>query len=688
MSSTVSRPTRLFVSLLLLVSLVAVPGAVAGEPAPAPASTTQADTLPRTFTVSLTPDDPGAIRVELEYRIPDDVTTLSTQLPEEASVQSTDGFQRRSGTTYDWTRTTDTPTITYVFPVNQTVTRNTGEGTQTTGYLYVDTGEWAIARAPRAGVTYSGTGSQPELTTDYAFTGSGATSGAILYLGPFEEHRRTVAGQQLRLVVPRAADLRTPPEEVLDSLGSAAKKLSIGPRDATVIAIAAPGTVDWGSTGLQRGQSDFWVLDDQGVNSPGNVWVHEYVHTRQVYRPTDATRWTVEGMADYYAALLTYQQGRISYDRYRRHLGAAEDHQNAVLADPSTWEGTLADYDKGALVFAALDRQIRLETDREGTLQGVLRRINNGTVEQSEFLDAVGAVGGSDPRSFAETYTETDAIPETWSRQEQRDAFGDDRPSFAYEFVPPYERTGPYRTDTADATPSVVLGETLALRVGVENTGSATGEYRAELRVDDEVVATRTGTLDPGAREVVTFDRTFTARGERRLTVGRAAETVTVRAPATPRVTGLDAPRRAAPGESVRLQATVANPAERPANGTVTLAVDGDSVATRHLRLDTNETATLTASTTLEVGEHTVTAGGRERTVRVSTSTPTTPTGSETVTGTGPQESATEPIRGSDRGTGDVAGANATPTGSEGPGVGALGALAALLVLGRLFATR
>ncbi|WP_255194857.1 PGF-CTERM sorting domain-containing protein [Halorarius litoreus] len=680
-----SRPTRLLVSCLVLVSLLAVPGVATAAGAPATdaatANATQSDAVAQTFTASLTPDDPGTIRVELAYEIPDDVTTLSTRLPEGVRVQSTNGFQRRSGTTYDWTRTTDTPSITYAIDVNQTISRGT-EGEQTGGYLYVDAGEWAIARAPRAGVTYSGTGAQPDLVTDYAFTGDGATSGDILYLGRFEEHRRSAAGQTIRLVVPAEASLQSSPDAVLDTLASAAESLSMGPTDPEVVAIAAPTTVEWGSTGLQRGESDFWVLDDQRVDSPSNVWIHEYVHTRQVYRPTDATRWSVEGMADYYAAFLTYQQDRISYDRYRRHLETAEKHQDAVLAEPETWEGTFANYDKGALVFAALDRQMRLDSDGEATLQGAIRRFNDGTVEQDEFLSAVEAASGSDPRAFARRYTETDAVPETWSQQEQRQAFGGPQPAFVYEFVPPYERSGPYRSDTVGATPTVVLGESLSLRVAVENTGSEPGDYTAVLRTNGERVATRNGQLAPGAREVLTFDRSFDTRGSVRFTVESASETVTVREPATPRVTGIDTPRRVAPGESVTLTATVGNPAGRPANGTVTLAVDGDPLATKQVRLEPNETTTVTATASFRDGEHRVTAGSRERTIRVVETTPTTPTRSESVTRTA-AVSATGTVR-----SPDGARARQTPTGGGGPGVGALGALVALLAVGGLASRR
>ncbi|WP_255151123.1 Ig-like domain repeat protein [Halorarius halobius] len=667
------------VALSCLVALVALTGPVAADAgsAAANATVTGPGTLDRTFTASLTPAEPGEIRVELRYTVPEGVTTLSTRLPEDATVRSTDGFQRRSGNTYSWTRTTDRPTVTYDLAVNRTVTRGI-EGEATGGYLYVDAGPWAITPAPRSGVTYSGTGTRPELVTEYAFTGSGATSGDMLYLGPYEEHRQSAAGQRFRLVVPAAAEMASPPDAVLGSVTDAAESLSVGPRDPEVVAIAAPTSVEWGSTGLQRGESDFWVLATRGVDAPGNVWVHEYVHTQQAYRTTDAAEWTVEGFADYYAALLTYQQGRIDYDRYRRHLERGQRFDGSVLAEPETWGDVLVPYDKGALVAAALDRRIRLATDGGGSLQGVVRRLN-GSADQSDLLAAVDAVGGDDSREYARRHTETDAVPETWSRQQHRAAFGGDRAAFAYEFVPPYERSGPYRTDAAGATPTVVVGESLRLRVAVENTGGAAGEYEAVLRANGRRVATRTGRLQPGGRDVLAFDRRFASPEDVRFTVARATERVSVRAPADVRVTGLDAPRRVTPGEQVRLRATVGNPAGRPANGTVTLSVDGRAVATERVRLRANGTATLTATTTLDAGIHRVTAGGRERTVRATTATPATATGSETVTAPGASHSPTEARTAPPT-------EPRTPTAGDGAGAGLTTALAALaaLAVGRL----
>lgn len=686
----VARQVRLRAPLLLagvlVVCLVAVSGTAARPAADVTtgASATDAgttgtsdgtgeETLSRRFTLSLTPDVPGEVGVDLRFRIPDDVTTLTVRLPEDATVESTEGFRRRSGNTFDWDRSTDTPSITYDVPVNRTITRGR-EGEETGGYIYVDTGDWAIVRAPRAGVTYSGTGSKPRLETGYEFAGSGATTGDVAYLGDHREYTRRAGGQQFRLVVPAAADMRESPEAVLQSLARGAETLSVGERDPVVLGIAAPATVEWGSTGLQRGESDFWVLADRRVDTPNNIWLHEYVHTRQAYRPTEETRWTVEGMADYYAAHLTYRQGRIDYDRYRRHLAQGERHDDVVLTDPETWERTLAPYDKGALVFAALDRQIRQRTDGNATLQGVVRQLNNGTATHDEFLSAVESTGGAETREDAREFTETTAVPETWSRQAHREAFGSDRPSFGYEFDPPYDRTGPFRSDRVGASPTVVVNETLRIRVAVENTGGGTGDYRAVLRADGDRVATKTGTLDPGQRTVVTFRKRFTEPGSVRLTVGGASESVTVRRPAGLVVTRLQAPRRTAPGERVALRATVASAADRPAKGTVTLAADGRTLESRDLTLDATETATVTARTSFDVGDHAVTAGNRERTLRVREEfTPTTPTGGETVTPVDPSETPT-----GDLGPGH--GQSDTPTATQ-PGFGALAVVAAILAL-------
>jgi hypothetical protein len=648
----------------------------------APAGTTrESNRLDRRYEVSLAANHSGEVRVRLRYRIPDGVTRLTTTLPVNTTVESTEGFTRSDDRTYEWTRTTDEPAITYRLPVNETVSRGI-EGEQTGGYIYVATGSWAILRAPGSRLEISGTGSRPEVNTTYGVDGEGATGGGMVYVGPHRTTTREAGGQRVDLVVPEAAEMASSPEAVLDSLGHAARTLEIGPRDDRVVAIVAPTTVEWGSAGLQRGESDFWVRDDRGVDTPANVWLHEYVHTRQPYRTETKTRWTTEGMADYYAALLSYRQGRISYERFREHVerGQKTRYDNVYMVGPNSWEGTLAAYDKGALVFAALDRKIRLESDRSATLAAAVRQFNrpDETVSHGEFLSAVEDAGGNDAREFARTYTETTSAPDTWSRAAHLRAF--EGVSFASEFAPGYERTGPYRNDMAGAGPTVVTGETLALRIAVENTGESAGEYRVTVRANGDPVANRSATLEAGARETFTVRRTFDEPGEVVVTAGGVSETVTVRRPGEVRVSSLDVPQRAAVGESVEVTATVGSLASRPADGTVALRADDRTVAERRFRLDVDETATLSGTVTFEEpGEYSVTAGERSRTIRVVAGSPDESTASGTATQDG---AASSPPSSVERETGT---ASATaPVGESGAGFGALAALVALLALGTL----
>jgi PGF-CTERM protein len=332
-------------------------------------------------------------------------------------------------------------------------------------------------------------------------------------------------------------------------------------------------------------------------------------------------------------------------------------------------------YEKGALVFAALDRRIRQNSDRGATLQGAIRRFNgdDDPLSQSTFLDDVQAVGLRDSREFAREHTETTRAPETWSREEHLRAFRGI--SFGYEFASPYDRSGPYRDDTAGGAPTVVTDETLALRVAVENTGENAGEYDVVVRADGERIARRNGTLEPGGRELFTVERTFAEPGEVRVTAGGATERVTVRRAGDLTVTKLSAPRRVGAGRPVDVTATVGSLSFRPAAGTVTIRADGRTIAERDLRLDANETAAVTGTVTFDgPGEYTVAAGDRSRTVRVVDGTPSGTTASGSDSGGTVTDSSTDT-------SGSRTASATAPSGGSGPGFGAVGAVAALVAL-------
>ncbi|MFB6118263.1 hypothetical protein [Halosegnis sp.] len=139
---------------LVMASLVAGPATAAPSPLRGPEPTTvettdTPGTIERSFVIGLTPATPGSVEVRLTLAIPDAVSELTVTLPANVSVTRLDGF-RATDDGYEWTGT-DTPTLTYDLPANQTTTGGRLDGR----YAFVDVGEWTIVPTPRAGLSYA-----------------------------------------------------------------------------------------------------------------------------------------------------------------------------------------------------------------------------------------------------------------------------------------------------------------------------------------------------------------------------------------------------------------------------------------------------------------------------------------------------------------------------------------------------
>ena len=604
----------------LLGAAVAVPGAAA-EPIDLENGLSESDADDR-------------IDVETRLSIPDSTVELEITIPADTDVTGATGFERVDDRTYAWTESTATPSLEYEYDATVSGSHRGREG-----LTFVANDEWALVRTPSVGVSWRSTDTDSELARSNMVDGEGVASTHMAYLGPYTEHTGSAAGQTFRLVVPEAADLREDPDEILAALEAAAGRLVIGPRP-DVFAVAAPTAgQSWGPAGVQRGPGgDFWVRDTEALGTAQNTWVHEYVHTRQRYATTDATRWTTEGMAEYYAALLAYEAGDVRYEAFRDRLerGTDPEYDDVHLADSGTWRGTTADYERGAQLFAHLDRRLRADADTslDAVVAGVNRR--GAELTQRRFLDAIGSAGGADLRADAERYTETTATPPIASRGEYVAAFGgpDVRYSIAGTAV-----SGPYRTGALDP-PELVVGETLELDVVAENVGTEPGDFEAELRVDGEVVAVREGRLGPGASTMLRFARGFDSAGEFELSIGPERATVTVEEPAGIEVVGLETiPAAPMAGEAVTLRVTVASAADRPAADEVTFRADGDAVATEPVRIGEGTATVETTVSFEESGEYAVSAGGQRATVTVggdAASPGTDPTGIGSQPGFGP----------------------------------------------------
>ena len=566
-----------------------------------------ADTIVQTKRYALTPDRPGSVRVTVTYELPDRVRSLQTYLVNDGTVTDTDGFERVNETSYEWDESTAAPSITLTYNPNETAST---VGPESAGgqYLFADTGEWALFRQFRTNVGFSYTGSQPGFERRAQTAGPGAVGDRVVYLGEVSTTERTQNGQTFRLVVPEAAELSEPPASILSSLTNASRSLQIGDRDEEVTVFAAPtDRVEWAVRGLATGDSEMWVRDFERLDEPANVWVHEYVHTRQAFETTAETTWLTEATAQYYAALLTFEQGRIDFEAFQRELARGErsTYDDVVLSTPSTWTAN-ANYFKGALAAGRIDLALRAATDQSGTLEGVVRELNaeSAPVTQAAFLDAVAATGGDEPRATAAEITETSEPLSMWDQRTHGRLVGVVPAQVGYALpaaTDGYRASGPYRNETVSSTPvRLATGERLTVDAVVSNTGGEAGEYNATLTVDGRVVASATGRLDAESERPVPLAHTFERAGEYALGVGEESVTVVVEPPAEPTVSGVRVDsERVRAGDSAVVTATVRNDAAVPANGTVAFTRDGEPVTQRAVALAPGASSELSVSVEL-----------------------------------------------------------------------------------------
>ncbi|MFC6719745.1 hypothetical protein ACFQGT_12835 [Natrialbaceae archaeon GCM10025810] len=569
--------------------------AAATAPASATASTDRDDVLHREIVLRHRPDDPGVFEAEVTVSVPEQVSRLEMRLEEAAKpgvdvdVESTDGFEERSDDRLTWDEETREPTVRFTVTADRTrlADRQPGEadrrgaagfdlnpssGSGDEKYVFADAGSWAVVPVPGIGLEWSTPESDPVGTDETVeIDGPGATGGEIAYFGDVEEYERETDRGTIRLVVPEAADLVESPEAILDSLEAASDSMDVGAHNEETFVLAAPtGEVEWAQAGIQYGDDDAWVVDDARLDEARNVWLHEYVHTRQHFvqdvETTTETRWLVEAQAEYAAALLSLEQGLIDYREFSAALERGEEYPYAdgVLADPSTWDDEDVDYVKGALVYGELDRQLRLATDGDRTNEDLLRELNR--IEEGEELteerlyDLVEELDGPDRKSV-EKYAQTTATPEMWDGADHEAAFDQPVAQFEYGVAddPLEVRDASIDLEGADEL-AMPVGEPLSVPVDVENVGDREGTFDATLLVDGRIVDADGGTLAPGDGERTALSWTPSEPGTYDLRVGNDRLTVHARGPSSATVTDLSAdPERVAPGEDVTVTATVEN---------------------------------------------------------------------------------------------------------------------------------
>ena len=364
----------------------------------------------------------GAVDVAIVYEIPESVSKLAFWIERPTvSVVATDGFERSDVGGYTWQGSVDGPAFewdgtgeraTVICRQSLTADRPStyGAGTE----------DWALCLRPRTHTRWRYRGAEPRIDRRAAVQGPGMAGEQFAYIGAHDLTERQVSAETVRLVVPAAARLAAKPDRILDSLAAASGRLDVGGRNDVVTVFVAPTDgASWAHRGLSLGP-DARVNDDADLAAPTNIWVHEYVHTRQERAATTPeTEWLLEATAEYYALTQAFERGAIGFPAYRRVLerGVGDESPDVVLADPSTWADD-AQYRTGALVVAALDRRIRAASGGETTFQAVLRAWNRSSpapFDARAFADAVDRAGGPAARAAAIAYTQTPTTPRPWS---------------------------------------------------------------------------------------------------------------------------------------------------------------------------------------------------------------------------------------------------------------------------------
>ncbi len=385
--------------------------AVADRSGPSADASAAADA---TATYRVEPAGDGQLRVTVAVTVPDDAETVTVGFaPSKFRFRSWGGFRSAFDgsfeavdaadgdvATYRWTVDGDRGELTYTVDAN--VSNVFFEGLDAAA-----TDEWALV--PRrlvfpGRVTVDGEPLAPAaVTTEFGAYGDGYVGDGYAFFGPHERTSFDVEGGTVTVVVPEAVD-RPGLDRIRRTVERTASRLGVGGRRPAVTAFVAPAGLRPGGRTVD---SDFWV----SAAPPADLPAHEYVHTRQPFVPGNGMRWFVEASAQYYGLRAAFATGDLSYRSFRSQLTDVDS--GGTLTSPLRWEGGRTPYEKGALVLAALDAEIRRASDGTRTLQYVFARMNahDGPVDEAQFREYVVEAAGKSLEDWLDRYVDGSRIP-------------------------------------------------------------------------------------------------------------------------------------------------------------------------------------------------------------------------------------------------------------------------------------
>ncbi|MFC4408003.1 hypothetical protein [Haloarchaeobius iranensis] len=166
--------------------------------------------------------------------------------------------------------------------------------------------------------------------------------------------------------------------------------------------------------GFATENGNFLATASYPFYQPDNIWIHEYIHTRQRFAPIAGAQWTTEGTATYLAARLSLEQGLTSPREYDAFLA------RTTLLSNSTSLNQVDDRSRYAYLWGAAALS---------TMEYELSASNTSVGDAVEFMNSQRTV----------SQTELDR----WTDERTRDNYSLDSVVFAQQQPTPRYLLGP-----------------------------------------------------------------------------------------------------------------------------------------------------------------------------------------------------------------------------------------------------
>lgn len=173
----------------------------------------------------------------------------------------------------------------------------------------------------------------------------------IILLGEYEKVTHHAGCQKLVVLNPKGYNFNT--KSKLRVVDSASRLLDFGRTPSTVRFFAAPYIGGDLEGVVPNYDNEVLIEGSSSVHSPDNVWVHEYVHTKQMGEYGDNLGWINEAAAEYFAARVSLELGLISPLEYDYWLSKNTHSSSEVKLVNAKHEDVA--YNWGSVILAESD---------------------------------------------------------------------------------------------------------------------------------------------------------------------------------------------------------------------------------------------------------------------------------------------------------------------------------------------